>query len=50
LSVTLLSGCVGKVDGKASVSGLLPLLPSRSPVGDLRSYSRTLATKLKGSS
>ena len=25
--------CVGKVDRKASVSGLRPLLPSRSPVG-----------------
>jgi hypothetical protein len=33
-------GCVGK----ASASGLRPLLPSRSPVGDLRSYFRTLAT------
>ena len=33
-------GCVGQ----ASVSVHRPLLPSRSPVGDPRSYSRTLAT------
>ena len=30
---------------RSSVRGLRPLLPSRSPVGDLRSYSRTLATR-----